>query len=87
MSDIKERIEELLEELKEERDELKLKFKLAKMEASDEWEKIEIQLENLEEKSKELRDVAADASHDIGSAAKLLAEEIANGFKKIRNHL
>lgn len=87
MSDIKERIEELLDELKEERDELKLKFKLAKMEAGDEWEKIEAQLESLEGKTKELKDVAADASQDIGSAAKLLAEEIANGFNKIRKHL
>ncbi len=87
MNDVKKRIEEMLNELKQERDELKVKLQLAKMEAGDEWEKLEAQLEKLEAKTKELGSAAADASQDIGAAAKLLGEEIANGFKKIRKHL
>ena len=87
MNDVKKRIEEMLNELKQERDELKVKLQLAKMEAGEEWEKLEAQLEMLEAKTKELGSTAAEASQDIGAAAKLLGEEIANGFKKIRKHL
>jgi chromosome segregation ATPase len=87
MNDVKDRIKETLSELREERDELKVKLRLAKMQAGDEWEKLEDQLEKLEAKTKELGSAASDASQDISSAAKLLAEEIANGFKKIRKHL
>ena len=87
MNDVKKRIEEMLNELQQERDELKVKLQLAKMEVGDEWEKLEAQLEMFEDKTKELGSAAVDASQDIGAAAKLLGEEIANGFKKIRKHL
>jgi chromosome segregation ATPase len=87
MNDVRNRIKEMLNELQQERDELKVKLRLAKMQAGDEWEKLEDQLEKLEAKSKELGSAASDASQDIGAAAKLLAEEIANGFNKIRKHL
>lgn len=87
MNDVKERIEEMLNELRQERDELKVKLQLAKMNASDEWEKLEAKLEKLEDRAKELGEVAADASQDIGAAAKLLGEEIATGFQKLRKHL
>lgn len=87
MSEVKKHIEEMLNELKQERDELKVKLQLARMEAGDEWEKLEAQLEVFEAKTKELGSAAVDASQDIGVAAKLLGEEIANGFIKIRKHL
>ena len=87
MNDVKKRINEMLYELQQERDELKVKLRLAKMQAGDEWEKLEDQLEKLEAKTKELGSAASDASQGIGAAAKLLAEEIANGFNKIRKHL
>lgn len=87
MNDVKNHIEEMLNELQQERDELKVKLRLAKMQAGDEWEKLEDQLEKLEAKTKELRNAASDASQGIGAAAKLLGEEIANGFNKIRKHL
>ena len=87
MNDVKNRIKETLNELKQERDELKVKLRLAKMQAGDEWEKREDQLEKLEAKTKELGNAASDASQGIGAAAKLLAEEIADGFSKIRKHL
>jgi len=87
MNDMKDRIDEMPDALKQERDEWKVKLELARMNAGDEWEKLEVQLEKLEAKAKELGGVAADASQDIGAAAKLLGEEIANGFKEIRKHL
>lgn len=86
MNDIKKRINETIEELKQERDELQVKLHLAKMEASDEWVKIQAKLEKLEAKAKELSDASVEASKDIGAAAKLLGEEIRDGFKKIAKH-
>lgn len=86
MSDIKDRIDEMVNSLKQERDELKVKLSLAKLEAGDEWEKLETKLNKLEAKARELGGVTAEASSDIGAAAKLLGEEIRDGFKKIAKH-
>ena len=86
MSDIKKRIDEMLDSLKQERDELKVKLSLAKLEVSDEWDEIQAKLVKLEAKAKELGGVTVEASNDIGAAAKLLGEEIRDGFKKIARH-
>ena len=87
MGDIKERIDEMIDDLKQERDELELKLKLAKLEASEEWLKLEAKIAKLEAKAKEIGDATAEASHDIGAAARLLGEEIRDGLKKIARHL
>jgi SMC interacting uncharacterized protein involved in chromosome segregation len=86
MSKEKTRIDEMLAELKRESEEMKLKLHLAKMDVSDEWEKLEAKLAKLESKAKELGSVTAEASHDMAAAAKLLGEEIRDGFKKIARH-
>lgn len=87
MSDVKKRIDEMVSELKQERDELRVKVHLAKLEAGDEWEKLEVKLAKLEAKSRELADATAEMSKDIGAAAKLLGEEIRDGFKKLARHM
>jgi hypothetical protein len=75
-----------VDSLKQERDELKVKLSLAKLEAGDEWEKLEAKLAKLEAKARELGGVTVEASRDIGAAAKLLGEEVRDGFKKIAKH-
>jgi len=87
MEDTKKRINEMIGELKKERDELTLKLHLTKMEASEEWTKISSKLEKLEAKTKELGGATAEASQDIGAAAKRLSEEIRKGFKTITQRL
>ncbi len=87
MNDEKNRINELINDLRRERDELKVKVRLAKMEASDEWQELEAKLEKFELQAKEVGVAAAHASKDIGSAAKLLGEEIKKGFKSIAKRL
>jgi len=86
MNDVKKRIDEMVNELKQERDEMQVKLHLAKMEVGYEWKKLEAQLAKLEAKARELRTATAAASQDIGAAAKLLAEEIRDGFTKIGKH-
>ncbi len=87
MSDVKAGIDKMLNELRKERDDLRVKLHLAKMEAGDEWKKLDAKLMKLEAKTKELATATADASKDIGAAAKILGEEISSGFKKIAKHL
>ena len=87
MNSIRTRIDELLNDLKQERDELRLKIKLAKMEANVEWVKLEAKLARLEAKASELKSATEDSSKEIGAAAKLLGQEIRDGFKNIARHL
>ena len=86
MSDMKERIQEMVDNLREDRDELRVQMRLAKMEAGDEWREIEAKLAKLEAKTKELGGATAQASKEIGAAAKLLGQEIRDGFKSIARH-
>ncbi|MEZ5492914.1 MAG: hypothetical protein R3F50_21770 [Gammaproteobacteria bacterium] len=87
MNSAKSRVDEMLNDLKQERDELRLKIKLAKMEANEEWAKLEAKLARLETKARELKSATEDSSKEIGAAAKLLGEEIRDGFKNIARHL
>lgn len=87
MTNAKEHVERLLLSLKKERDELRVKLRLAKMEAGDEWVELEEKLTKLEAKAKDLGEATAQASKDMGAAARLLAEEIGKGFKKIARKL
>lgn len=87
MSDEIINIDEIIIELKQDRDELYLKLKLAKLEASEELLKLEAELAKLEGKAREVGNATAEASKDIAAAAKLLGEEIRAGFTKISRHL
>ncbi len=87
MKDTRQYIDDMIEELKKEREQLQLKLALAKMEAGDEWEKLEGKLHKLESKARELGDATAEASKGIGAAAQLLGEEIRKGFSIIAKRL
>lgn len=87
MSDIRLSVDRMVNELKHERDELKVKLHLARMDAGDEWQKLETRLAKLDAKAQELGNATAEASHEIGAAAKLLGEEIRKGLKTIGKHL
>jgi len=86
MYDFKTRIDEMINELRTERDELRVRLHLAKLESSEEWQKLEHQMKKLESKTREIGGATAEASEDMAAAAKLLAEEIGDGFKKIARH-
>lgn len=83
--------DKLLAKFKQERDELKLKLHLAKEDLSDDWEALEQKVDKLENKvSQKLsgaRAQAAESAEDVEAAAKLLAEELGDAFKKIRKRL
>ena len=58
-----------------------------KQDASDEWRDLEKKRAKLETKARSLGDAAAAESDDIVSAAKLLGEEIREGFSNIARRL
>jgi len=86
MNEINKQMDEMARKLQHEAEELRVKVHLAKMEASDEWKELEKKLVKFNAKAKELGGITVEASKDIGAAAKLLGEEIRDGFKKLARH-
>jgi len=84
---VKEHVDELVADLKQEFGELLVKANLGKMEARDKLQVLESKLQKLEAKAKEIGGATADASKDIGAAAKLLGEEIRDGLKDVAKRL
>ena len=69
-------------ELEELRDELALKVHLASMETRDEWEKLEAKWEKFSAQAH-----LDETSGNIGEALKLLGNEIAEGYRRIKRAL
>ena len=83
LDDIREQVDELIADIKREYGELRVQANLAKREAADELKVLDAKLKQLESKARELGGATAEASKDVGAAAKLLGEEIRDGLKDI----
>jgi len=84
MADRKERLQKLISQLEQERDELKVKIGLAKLEAREEWQELEKKMEHLRGRMKVVGDEAKEASSDVGAAFDVVADEIKDGFERLR---
>jgi len=80
-------IDDVLQSIKQLRDELKLQLHLAEAETRDEWEKVESKFEQFRSKADAVRHEMGDASGDVLAALKITAEEIRNGYDRIRKVL
>jgi predicted nuclease with TOPRIM domain len=80
-------LEELVDVLRQQRDELRVQMHLAKAEARDEWEELEKRWEDLEDRMPELQKAATDAAGNIGASLELVADEIGNAYKRLRDAL
>ncbi len=87
MSTMRAKLAEMLEKLEQERDELKVRMHLGKAEAREEWEKMEERIGELRGRLDKAGDEAGDVMEDVGAAAKLLGEEIREGFARLRKTL
>lgn len=85
--DVFDEISKLNETLKTERDELKLKIHLAKMDVQEEWQKTEQQWQHFKAKADNIGAAAKESSQDVGTALKLLGEEVRHAFSRIRKSL
>jgi len=87
MAEWKERLENEIDELRRVRDELNLRVHLAKADAKDLWEKLEQQLHRLEAKGHQISRLSAEPLQDVRDAARLLIDEIREGYRRIRKAL
>jgi hypothetical protein len=81
------RQKQVMHKLRQERDELRLQMRLGKAEFKDEWEALERKWEHLEGKMAGVKDEAREASHEVGAAFGILADELGEAYRRIRAKL
>lgn len=84
---VEEKLQDELEAVKRVRDELRVRIHLGKAEVRDLWEATEAKLEEVESKLRRTAASAEEPLQDVGDAAKLLLDEIRDGFHRIRGSL
>jgi hypothetical protein len=80
-------LDELVERLKQGRDELNLKMHLGKAEAKDLWQETEDKWRRLRSELDKVDTDTDDVARDVGAAAMLLAEEIKQGYQRLKQLL
>jgi hypothetical protein len=85
--DWKAKWQDVLKDLEQERDELKVRIHLAKKEARDELAELEAKLDELRFRAGAAGSEAKSALGEIGEAAARLADEIKQGFDRVRKTL
>ncbi|MFN8545191.1 MAG: hypothetical protein U0807_13440 [Candidatus Binatia bacterium] len=83
----KDDLNKLLDDLKQQRDELRVKLKLARADARDEFEELEKKWEHVRGKMEVVGREAGKAAEDVASALGLVATEIKKGYERIRKLL
>lgn len=84
---VQDQLNRLSEQLLQQRDELLVQAGLAKLEAKEEWEKAEAQLEHLRAKVEAALAEAKDASEDVLAGIQMLGEEIKSAYDRIKSRL
>ena len=84
---ITEKADELFKELEAERGNLQVQLHLLSMDAKEEWGELEKKYEQFKSKASVVAEVAEDSAGDVGEALKLVAEELREGYKKIRGSM
>jgi len=80
-------IDRIIESLKQQKDEIRLQIHLAGAEVRDELSELEKKLEELGARADRLRKEAGETSANVIEAAKLVADEVKQGFERIRKLL
>jgi hypothetical protein len=82
--DMEDRIEHQLDEIRRLRDELRLQVHLGAAEVKDLWAESEEKFEAAEAKALEFKKQSEQPLENVRDAAKLLLDEIHDGYKRIR---
>ena len=80
-------LDELLEKLKQRRDELNLQLHLGKAEAKDLWQQTEEKWQRLRDQLEQIDNETGDVAKDVGATAMLVADEIRQGYERLRKLL
>ena len=87
MSELADRLKEEVNTLRRLRDELRVKLALGQAEIRDRWELTEKRWYELEGRMKELREASRAEAKEIGAAARLLVDEIKEGYEHLRKQM
>jgi seryl-tRNA synthetase len=77
----------MIDDLKTERDELSLQIHLGMQDAKSEWNALSKKLDELNRRYEPVKDAAKESGEDVWDAMKLVADEIKDGFHRIRQSL
>jgi hypothetical protein len=80
-------MKEEVEALRQVRDELRVQAELGRAELRDRWEGLEKRFHELEGKVRSAGDAAQGDAENVKEAARLLAEEIREGYRHMRSRL
>ncbi len=80
-------LEQELERLRQTRDELRVQAGLARLELRDRWHELEHRWAELEARFRALSATAHDEAEDVREAARLLVDELQEGYEHIRSRL
>jgi len=87
MTDHEKELDELLEKLKQKRDELNVQMHLGKAEAKELWQETENKWRHLRSELDKIDNETGDVVKDVGATAMLVAEEIREGYERLRKLL
>ena len=80
-------LNKLIDDLKRQRDEIRVRLHLAKAEAKEEWERLEVKWERVRGKMGVVGREAGKAAEEVGAALRLAAEELRHGYEQVRKLL
>jgi len=80
-------IEEFWEKLKVQRDEMRVQAHLARAEFRDEWDEVEKKWHKAEQKFHSMQDHAVETTAEMQRSAKVVMEEIASTYERIKKRL
>ena len=80
-------LKKVMDDLKQQRDEINVKLHLAKAEVRDEWDTLETKWEEVKGKMATVNEVASQTKESVAAAAGLLADEIKQGYERIKKAL
>jgi hypothetical protein len=87
MSEHKDLLTNLISSLKQQRDELALKAHLGSMESKEELKKLSTKFDQLANDFEPAKEAVEESAGDVWESMKLVAEEVQNGFERIRKSL
>ena len=87
MENVREELNKLLQQLAQQRDELRVKMSLAKLEVREEWERLEGKWEHVRATAPKIREELGTSAANVTTALRQAAEEIRQGYVRLRNRL
>jgi hypothetical protein len=85
--DIKALLQQELNRLAEIRDELKVQLSLAKADAHEEWNKLEVTWDRVQEELKRVANHTKEPVQNISAAGRQLIDELKQGYERVRAQL